>query len=43
MHLACGQGVIVPRRVQPAGKRSMTVGEFLRGHPVTVGVRFKSD
>jgi methionyl-tRNA formyltransferase len=42
MQIACGQGVLVPSRVQPAGKRSMTVGEFLRGHPVTVGAQFKS-
>jgi methionyl-tRNA formyltransferase len=42
MHIACGQGVLVPRRVQPAGKRSMTVGEFLRGHAAKVGDRFRN-
>lgn len=29
------RGVLVASMVQPAGKRSMTVGEFLRGHPLT--------
>jgi methionyl-tRNA formyltransferase len=42
MHIACGNGVLMPLCLQPAGKRSMTVGEFLRGHPVSVGDRFKS-
>ncbi len=33
MRIACGQGVLFPKQVQPAGKRSMSIGEFLRGHP----------
>ncbi len=29
------QGVLVASQVQPSGKRSMSVAEFLRGHPLT--------
>ena len=32
-----GNGVLSLRQVQPAGKRTMTAGEFLRGYPVQVG------
>jgi methionyl-tRNA formyltransferase len=32
--VATGQGVLVISRVQPAGKREMSVEEFLRGHPI---------
>jgi methionyl-tRNA formyltransferase len=42
LRVACGQGSLLPLRVQPAGKRAMTVGEFLRGHSVKVGDRFAS-
>jgi methionyl-tRNA formyltransferase len=38
--ILCGQGAILPQIVQPAGKRAMSVGEFLRGHPVREGERF---
>jgi methionyl-tRNA formyltransferase len=40
--ILCGQGAILPQQVQPAGKRAMSIGEFLRGHPVKVGERFES-
>jgi methionyl-tRNA formyltransferase len=30
-----GEGVIEVLRIQPAGKRAMTAGEFLRGHALT--------
>ncbi len=40
MRIACGAGTLLPRIVQPAGKRGMSIGEFLRGHPVKVGDRF---
>ena len=39
--ILCGQGAILPQQVQPAGKRVMSIGEFLRGHPVQVGDRFE--
>jgi methionyl-tRNA formyltransferase len=35
--ILCGQGALLPQIVQPAGKRSMSIGEFLRGHPVREG------
>jgi methionyl-tRNA formyltransferase len=38
--IACGQGAVMPRTVQIAGKRPMNVAEFLRGHPVHLGDRF---
>lgn len=38
--ILCGQGAILPQIVQPAGKRAMSIGEFLRGHPVREGDRF---
>jgi methionyl-tRNA formyltransferase len=38
--IVCGQGAILPQIVQPAGKRAMSIGEFLRGHPVQEGERF---
>jgi methionyl-tRNA formyltransferase len=31
---------VSPRSVQPAGKRMLSIAEFLRGHPVQVGDRF---
>jgi methionyl-tRNA formyltransferase len=42
MRIACGEGSILPRTVQPAGKRPMSIGEFLRGHPVKAGDYFAS-
>ena len=41
--ILCGQGALLPQIVQPAGKRSMSIGEFLRGHPVREGDRFGSE
>ena len=38
--ILCGQGAILPQIIQPAGKRAMSIGEFLRGHPVQAGDRF---
>lgn len=38
--VATGGGVLMIREVQPAGKRSMQVGEFLRGQQVKVGEKF---
>jgi methionyl-tRNA formyltransferase len=38
--ILCGKGAILPQIVQPAGKRTMSVGEFLRGHPLSIGERF---
>lgn len=38
--LATGDGVAVIREVQPAGKRQLSAGEFLRGYPLKVGDRF---
>jgi methionyl-tRNA formyltransferase len=38
--VAAGQGAVVLRTVQPAGKRMMPVEQFLRGHPVRPGDRF---
>jgi methionyl-tRNA formyltransferase len=40
LHLAAGMGVVGLVNLQPAGKRSMTAGEFLRGNRVQVGDRF---
>ncbi len=37
--IACGQGAVAPASVQPAGKRAMSVDEFLRGYPVRSGDR----
>ncbi len=38
--IAAGRDAIIPATVQPAGKRPMTVAEFLRGHHVSPGDRF---
>ena len=38
--VATGQGTLVIREVQPAGKRRMRVREFLAGHPIGKGERF---
>jgi len=37
--VATGQGMLIIREVQPAGKRRMSVREFLAGHPITIGER----
>jgi methionyl-tRNA formyltransferase len=38
--VATGDGALELLELQPAGKRSMSAGEFLRGHRVSVGDRF---
>ncbi|MBN2218059.1 MAG: methionyl-tRNA formyltransferase [Pirellulales bacterium] len=38
--IAAGEGAVRPRSVQPAGKRALSVDEFLRGYPVRPGERF---
>lgn len=40
--VATGDGVIAITRIQPAGKRTMEIDEFLRGHAIEVGVRLGS-
>jgi methionyl-tRNA formyltransferase len=35
--VACGEGALRIQSLQPAGKRAMSAGEFLRGHPLKVG------
>lgn len=37
LHIATGDGVLAIREVQPAGKRSMQVDEYLRGSPLAAG------
>ena len=39
--VACGSGSIRLLEVQPAGKRVMTAGEFLRGYQLKSGIRFQ--
>jgi methionyl-tRNA formyltransferase len=38
--VATGDGLLSLDRIQPAGKRSMAIEEFLRGHGVAAGDRF---
>lgn len=38
--VATGDGTLLISRVQPAGKREMSVEEFLRGHPINVPAQF---
>ena len=38
--IAAGHCAVAPAAIQPAGKRPMTVAEFLRGHKVRQGDRF---
>ena len=38
--LATGRGTLAIQQVQPAGKRAMTAGELLRGHPIQPGETF---
>jgi methionyl-tRNA formyltransferase len=40
LQVATAEGQLSLDRVQPAGKRSMAIDEFLRGHSVAVGDRF---
>lgn len=39
--VACGDGAVEVRRLQPAGRREMTGDEFLRGARLEVGDRFE--
>jgi methionyl-tRNA formyltransferase len=39
--VACGQGLLRIEAIQPAGKRTMLAGEFLRGHPLRPGNRLR--
>lgn len=39
--VACAQDALGLLTVQPAGKRIMAIGEFLRGYPLTPGARFE--
>ena len=40
--VATGQGTLVLRRIQPAGKRQMTAREFIAGHREFIGARLPS-
>ncbi len=40
LEIATGEGSIRVQQVQPAGKRSMPVADFLRGHPMMPGAQF---
>jgi methionyl-tRNA formyltransferase len=41
--VAAGEGAVAIERIQPAGKRSLSTEEFLRGYPVRAGDRFGSE
>ncbi|QJA06812.1 methionyl-tRNA formyltransferase [Thermosulfurimonas marina] len=41
--IACGKGVLAVSEVQLAGKRRMTVSEFLKGHRLAAGTRLGLD
>ena len=38
--VACGEGAVRVERLRPAGKRDMTVRDFLNGRRVVAGDRF---
>jgi methionyl-tRNA formyltransferase len=40
LSIAAGSGAIAPQTIQPAGKRALSVEEFLRGYPVQPGEMF---
>ena len=40
--VACGDGCVALHQIQPAGKRLLTAGEFLRGYQIQSGIRFQS-
>jgi methionyl-tRNA formyltransferase len=40
VYVATGKGVLSLDRIQPAGKRIMSIDEFLRGHRMEAGQRF---
>ena len=39
--VATGEGLLKIKELQPAGKRVMTAGDFLRGQPVRQGQKFE--
>lgn len=39
--VACGQGALCLLEVQLEGKKRMSAGDFLKGHPIAVGTRLK--
>ena len=39
--VACGQGTLELLEIQPAGKRKMRIGDFLRGYPLQAGQRLE--
>lgn len=41
IEVACGQGSIILKELQPAGSRRMDAASFLAGRPVPVGTQFK--
>jgi len=41
--IAAGQGGVAPQSIQPAGKRPMSIDEFLRGHHLRPGERLGRD
>ncbi len=41
LRVACRRGVLVIKELKPAGKRKMSVADFLNGTTVEVGARFK--
>jgi len=41
--VATGEGLLSLDRIKPAGKRSMDIGEFLRGHPMDAGDRLTGE
>ncbi len=41
IRVATGDGTLAIERVQAPGKRAMSAGEFVRGHPIDVGTRFE--
>jgi methionyl-tRNA formyltransferase len=41
--VACAAGSLAIDRLQPSGKRSMSAGEFLRGHALAIGQRLTSE
>ena len=41
LHVGTGRGTLAINRVQPAGKRVMEIGEFLRGYPISEGTVLK--
>jgi methionyl-tRNA formyltransferase len=41
--VATGDGLLSLDRIKPAGKRSMDIGEFLRGHPMEIGDRLTAE